>query len=42
MYVWSIAGLWTARIFADHFEEVIVIEPELWTSGDGGTKGLYD
>lgn len=38
----SIAGLWTARVCADHFEDILVIEPELWTNGDKGMEALYD
>lgn len=38
----SIAGLWTARVCADHFEDVLVIEPEVWTNGDKGMDALYD
>lgn len=39
----SIAGLWTARVCADHFEDVLVIEPELWTGEDGESmEALYD
>ncbi|KZV82244.1 hypothetical protein EXIGLDRAFT_755064 [Exidia glandulosa HHB12029] len=30
----SFAGLFTARVCADHFERVIVVEPEAWTFTD--------
>ena len=26
----SFAGLWAARVCADHFEKVVIIEPEIW------------
>ena len=39
---YSIAGLWTARICADHFEEVLIIEPEMWTADTEGSQGRYD
>lgn len=29
------AGLWTARICADHFEEVLIIELEEWLESEG-------
>lgn len=38
----SIAGLWTARICADHFEDVLIIESEAWTTEENGTVILYD
>lgn len=38
----SIAGLWTARVCADHFEDILVIEPELWTTEDKDMENLYD
>lgn len=38
----SIAGLWTARVCADHFEDILIIEPESWANGYTGTEALYD
>ncbi len=26
--LYSIAGLWTARVCADHFEDVLIVEPD--------------
>lgn len=40
--LFSIAGLWAARICADHFEKVLVIEPEEWTVSEEAGEGLYD
>ena len=37
----SIAGLWSARVAADHFEEVIIVEPETWLA-DSGKGNLYN
>lgn len=34
----SIAGLWSARVAADHFEEVVIVEPESWLSDIGKTN----
>jgi hypothetical protein len=31
----SIAGLWTARVCADHFSRVVVVDPEVWEEGTG-------
>lgn len=31
----SIAGLWSALVAADHFEDVLIIEPEAWLSDVG-------
>lgn len=31
----SIAGLWSARVAADHFEDVLIIEPEAWLPSIG-------
>lgn len=39
--VHSIAGLWTARIAADHFENVLIVEPETWLTGIG-TRNQYN
>ena len=38
----SIAGLWAARVCADHFENVIVVEPEEWTTTEEAGRGRYD
>ncbi|EJD02492.1 uncharacterized protein FOMMEDRAFT_157715 [Fomitiporia mediterranea MF3/22] len=38
----SIAGLWAARICADHFEEVAIVEPEAWVATNEGTSDIYD
>ena len=38
----SISGLWAARICADHFENVAIIEPEAWLDTDEGTSPIYD
>ena len=38
----SISGLWAARICADHFENVVIIEPEAWLDTDEGTSPIYD
>ena len=38
----SIAGLWAARICADHFEEVIIVEPEEWLGTEEGATPVYD
>ena len=35
---YSIAGLWSARVAADHFEEVVIVEPESWLSDIGKTN----
>lgn len=34
----SIAGIITARICADHFEDVVVVDPEFTKVLEGGTK----
>lgn len=34
----SFAGLWTACVCSDHFEDVVVIEPDVWVCADEGTK----
>lgn len=39
---YSIAGLWAARICADHFEKVIIVEPEAWLDTDEGRTPVYD
>ncbi|KLO08766.1 hypothetical protein SCHPADRAFT_944179 [Schizopora paradoxa] len=38
----SIAGLWAARICADHFEYVAIVDPEAWLATDDGITPLYD
>lgn len=38
----SIAGLWAARICADHFEDVLIFEPEEWLSTEEGRTSVYD
>ena len=38
----SIAGLWTARICANHFDDVLVIEPESWLGTSEGRTNVYD
>lgn len=34
----SYAGLWTACVCSDHFEDVVVIEPDAWVCTEEGTK----
>ncbi|KAI5117976.1 hypothetical protein M0805_004909 [Coniferiporia weirii] len=38
----SFAGLWTARILSDHFEDVLVVEPEAWLETPEGRAAMYD
>ncbi|KLO08763.1 hypothetical protein SCHPADRAFT_595212 [Schizopora paradoxa] len=38
----SIAGLWSARVCADHFEDVVIVEPEAWLATDDGVSPIYD
>ncbi|KLO08762.1 hypothetical protein SCHPADRAFT_944175 [Schizopora paradoxa] len=38
----SIAGLWTARICADHFEDVLIVEPEAWLATEDGIAPVFD
>ncbi|KAI5119728.1 hypothetical protein M0805_008658 [Coniferiporia weirii] len=38
----SIAGLWTARVCADHFEDVVIIEPEAWLATERARSNLFD
>lgn len=38
----SMAGLWTARAAADHFEDVLVIEPEAWVGSELGKTNPYN
>ena len=35
----SIAGLWAARACLDHFEDVVIVEPEAWLGTDIGEIG---
>ena len=37
----SISGLWAARVCADHFEDVLIIEPEKWVAEESGRTPLY-
>lgn len=34
----SFAGLWTACVCSDHFEDVVVIEPDAWVCTEEGMK----
>lgn len=36
------AGLWTARVCADHFENVLIVEPEAWTTKEEGSCSIFD
>ena len=38
----SIAGLWAARACLDHFEDVVIVEPEAWLGTDIGGKPPYN
>lgn len=38
----SMAGLWTARVCADHFEDVLIVEPEAWTTKEEGSCSIFD
>ncbi|KAL5526452.1 hypothetical protein ACEPAF_8175 [Sanghuangporus sanghuang] len=38
----SIAGLWSALIASDHFENVLIIEPETWVLTEEGMSNTYD
>lgn len=38
----SIAGLWTALVAADHFEDVLIVEPEAWVDSEEGRSNTYD
>ena len=38
----SIAGLWTARICADHFDEVLIVEPEEGLQAQENCNPVYD
>ena len=42
MSLFSIAGLWAARICADHFDKVVIIENEKWLLTDEGTLPICD
>lgn len=36
------AGLWAARAAVDHFEDVLIIEPEAWVGTELGKTNPYD
>lgn len=36
-----IAGLWAARAASDHFENVIIIEPEAWAGSELGKSNPF-
>ena len=38
----SIAGLWSALAAADHFENVLIVEPEVWVGTELGTRNWYN
>lgn len=38
----SVAGLLSARVCADHFDEVLIIEPEAWLGSEEGRTPIYD
>lgn len=38
----SIAGLWAARVLADHFEDVLIIEAENWLESEEAISNVYD
>ena len=38
----SLAGLWSALVAADHFEDVLIIEPESWLHTEEGRSNIYD
>ena len=38
---YSIAGLWAARVCADHFEDVLIVEPETWLAEEVGRTPRY-
>ena len=38
----SIAGLWSALAAADHFEDVLIVEPEAWVGTDLGMSNSHD
>lgn len=38
----SIAGLWTALVASDHFEDVLILEPEAWLDTEEGRSNTYD
>ena len=38
----SIAGLWSARAATNHFEDVLIVEPEAWVGLEDGTSDSYD
>lgn len=38
----SIASLWAARICADHFDDVVFIDPEAWIATDEGRTTSFE
>ncbi|EJD02944.1 uncharacterized protein FOMMEDRAFT_134111 [Fomitiporia mediterranea MF3/22] len=38
----SFAGLWSARVLSDHFEDVLVVDPETWLGTLEGCTPLYN
>lgn len=38
----SISGLWSARVCADHFTDVIIVEPESWVNTEMGKSDIYN
>lgn len=38
----SIGGLLAARVCADHFVDVVVVEPEAWLATEEGKTSLFD
>lgn len=42
MFIYSIAGLWAARVCLDHFDEVIIIEPEAWLATEQGITAIIN
>jgi hypothetical protein len=37
----SIAGLWAARVCADHFSKVIIVDPEAWLVTEEGMRDRH-
>ncbi|KAL5485239.1 hypothetical protein ACEPAI_7881 [Sanghuangporus weigelae] len=37
----SYSGLWSARLLADHFEDVLIVEPEEWLATPEGSSPVY-
>lgn len=42
MIYYSIAGLLAARVCADHFEDVVIVESESWLATEEGRTGPYN